>query len=439
MNEIKADLENYAFTETKKLSLAQLSSAINAGLEKLPNQQLKDDLTAFSATEIEKINAVTTIDSLPTTLSTVLSETEAHVKQLLASIVKGYITRLTAVETTTAYDYLPAAMTPSYAANLVTASDINYDFTTFTNVSSINKAGYGEQWQMVIENVNQSVSIAKVFNVAQTTLSAVGNAVDIYLENSYDEEMSYEFTGDDYNGSFVFKDGKLLFNINVTKEVTVPIAGSVKPVIIMEYDLTTDAKGIFISLGDAFKTKYVVTDNSYEIATTYGITIAEKNASRSTYLSIAKEKNKTTGHIYEYTTYEGSDKIKACADFYVENGYVSVVGNKASGMVAFDGYVNELYLENEGRLIGYEVREELTIAGFKGTYNTLWFNLWDIQGITNVKVTDKPDANGSSRSTVDVYLNDSSALLSPTYNTKPIIGKTSRKYDIELRLRFYYT
>lgn len=37
-----------------------------------------------------------------------------------------------------------------------------------------------------------------------------------------------------------------------------------------------------------------------------------------------------------------------------------------------------------------------------------------------------------------VYLNGSSTLLSPTYNTKFSV-KTSRKYDIEFRTRYYYT
>ena len=329
-------------------------------------------------------------------------------------------------------------MNPSYSSNVVNASDINYDFTSFTNVSSINQAGYGEQWQMVVENINQSVAMAKVFNVAQTALSSAGNAVDIYITNSYAEEMLYTFSGSGYSGKFEFKNAKLVFNITLTDSVTVPGFGSVKPVIKMEYDLTKEAKGMFISLGDSYKVKYVITENGYEMATTYGLTIAGKSASRSSYLSIVKSNGKTTGHIYEYTTYEGSDIIKACADFYVENGYVSVVGNKSSGMIGFDGYINELYSANEGRLLGYEVREELTIAGVTGTYNTLWFNLWDIQGINSVKVTDKTDSNKSWKSTVDVYLNGSSTLLSPTYNTKLTV-KTSRKYDIEYRTRYYYT
>lgn len=439
VKEIRDDLEEYALIETKKIAVTKLQEVVDAGIAKIPNPEFKEDLTEFSKTEIAKLNAVTAIEDVPTTLTTVITETEAHIQGLLVNTVKEYVARLTAVETATAYDYLPTAMNPSYSSNVVNASSINYDFTSFTNVSTINQAGYGEQWQMVVENINQSVAMAKVFNVAQTALSSAGNAVDIYITNSYAEEMSHTFSESGYSGKFEFKDAKLVFNITLTDSVTVPGFGSVKPVIKMKYDLTKEAKGMFISLGDSYKVKYVITENGYEMATTYGLTIAGKAASRSSYLSIVKSNGKTTGHIYEYTTYEGSDKIKACADFYVENGYVSVVGNKSSGMTGFDGYINELYSANEGRLLGYEVIEELTIAGVTGTYNTLWFNLWDIQGINSVKVTDKTDSNKSGKSTVDVYLNGSSKMLSPTYNTKPIIGKTSRKYDIEYRTRYYYT
>ena len=442
--EIKADLATYVLTEAKKIAVKELEEVVDAGLEKLPNETIKADLEDFADTEIEKLNAIEKIEDVSTTLSTVLSETADHIKELLVSTVKDYLTRLTQIETATAYDYLPAAMVPSYQANVVSASEINYDFTSFTNISDINRAGYGEQWQMVVENINQSVIMAKVFNVAQTALNAAGNAVDIYITNSYADEMEYEFSGSGYNGVFKFKDGKLVFNINITSSVTVPAVGTVQPIVKMEYDLANDAKGMFISLGDAYKIKYVVRPDAYEMATTYDITIAGHNGSRSSYLSVFKTKDsttnkeKTTGHIYEYTTLDGSDKIKACADFYVEDGYVSVVGNKASGMIGFDGYVNELYKASEGRLLGYEVREEKTISGVKGTYNTLWFNLWDISGINSVKVTDKTDGNQSSRSTVDVYLNGSSSLFVPTYNKKLLV-KTSRKYDIEYRSRFYYT
>lgn len=438
VEEIKQDLENFALTETKKIALTKLDEAVNKGLDKLPNETIKQDLKDFAVQEKTKLNNVATLEDVVPTLTTVLNETQDHIKSLLVETVKDYFEKLTRIETATAYDYLPKAMAPTYANNIVDVNDINYDFTNDTQVSSILKQGYGEQWQMVIENINQSVQIANVFNVAQTALNAAGNAVKIYIDNSYAETISYDFNGESYNGSFKFENNKMIFEVNVTTNTTVPGIGTVKPIVKMSYDLATETKTMFISLGDAYKVKYVIKDNYYELALTYGITISGQNVSRSSYLSIDNSSNKTVGHLYEYTTYNGSDKIKACADFYVENDYVTVVGNKASGMVAFDGYVNELYKASEGRLIGYEVRETKTILGVTGTYNTLWFNLWDISGINSIKVTDKTDSNKSSRSTYDVYLNGGDKLLSPAYNSKLTV-KTSRKYDIELRSRYYYT
>jgi len=444
VEKIKKDLADFAVAETIKVAVAALDDVIDAGLAKLPNQKLKSDLEGFENDEIEKLEAVTKVEDVPTTLTTVLQETEAYIKSLLASVVKDYLTKLTKIETATAYDYLPEAMAPSYEPNKVTdASSINYDFTTFTNVSAIQKAGYGEQWQMVVENINQSITMAKVFNVAQTALNAATQAVNAYIENSYAEEMEKELSGDGYTGKFAFKDDQLMVNINITTSITVPGVGTVKPVVKMVYDLSSETKSMFISLGDAYKVKYLVSNDAYEMATTYGVTIAGVSGSRTSYLSVVNNETKTIGHIYEYTTINGSDKISACADFYVENDYVSVVGNKASGLAGFDGYVTELYKASEGRLLGYEVKEEKTInvpliGKITGTYNTLWFNLWDISGITSIKVTDKTDENPSSRSTVDVYLNGSNKLLYPKYNTK-FSRETSRKFDIELRSRFYYT
>ncbi len=438
VEEIKQDLENFALTETKKIALNKLDEVVNEGLDKLPNETIKQDLKDFAAQEKTKLNNITKLEDVVPTLTTVINETKDHIKSLLVQTLKDYFEKLTKIETATAYDYLPKAMAPTYANNIVDANDINYDFKNDTQVSSILTQGYGEQWQMVIENINQSVQIANVFNVAQTALNAAGNAVKIYIDNSYAESISYDFSGDSYDGLFEFENNKMTFKVNVKTSTTVPGIGSVKPVVKMTYDLATETKTMFVSLGDDYKLKYVIKDNYYELALTYGITVSGKTVSRSSYLSIDNSNNKTVGHIYEYTTYNGSDKIKACADFYVENDYVTVVGNKASGMVAFDGYVNELYKASEGKLIGYEVRETKTILGITGTYNTLWFNLWDISGINSIKVTDKTDSNKSSRSTCDVYLNGGDKLLTPAYNSKLAV-KTSRKYDIELRSRFYYT
>lgn len=436
--EIKQDLEDYALSEAKKYAVNKLKEIVNQGLEKIPNQELKADLSAFAEIEFKKINDVEKLTDVVPTLEEVTSETKEYIKTLLVSTMKEYVKKLTQIETTTAYDYLPLSMQPNYKANLIKVNDVNYDFTSFVNVNDINKAGFGEQWQMVIENINQSVLMAKVFNVAQTALTAATNALDIYITNSYNDTMNYQTKGSNYKLAFSFENSMLIFNVEVTEIVNLPIIGNVYPKIKMRYNLDENKKEMYISLGDSYKLYYGISDDSYEMATTYGITVAGKTGSRASILTINTSDGKTVGHISEFTSLENEDKIKACADFYIENGYCSVIGNKASGMIGFTGYINELYLVSNGYLLGYEVKEELEVAGVKGTYNTIWFNIWDFDGISSLKVIEKTNDNKSSKSTVNVYLNGNTKLLVPTYNTKLTV-KTSRKYDIEYRSRFYYS
>ena len=96
-----------------------------------------------------------------------------------------------------------------------------------------------------------------------------------------------------------------------------------------------------------------------------------------------------------------------------------------------DGYINELYKKNEGRLLGYEVKEEKTVLGKKIEFNTLWFNLKDISGINSVKAknAEKVDVNKE----LELYINGSDTLFKKTKNT------LSRKYDIEFRNRYFYS
>lgn len=439
VEEIKEDLEEFALAEAKKIAIDSLDDVVDAGLDKLPNEELKQNLNDFADTEIEKLNKVSKVEDIPSTLETIIEETEAYVKSLLADMVKGYLTKLTRIETTTAYDYLPKAMSPYYEQNLVDPAEVNYDFTNFTNVSEINIAGFGEQWQMVVENINQSVAFAKVFNLAQTVLNAAGNALNIYIENSYAEEMSQSFGADDYKASFEFKNDKLTFEIELKTPVVVPGIGQAWPKIEMKYDLKNEEKSMKITINDNNMFKYIISNSKYLMVSLYGLTVMGQTASRKSYLSID---NYSAGHIYEFTTV-GDKTIKACADFYIEDGYVAVVGNKASGMVGFDGSIVEVYNSTTGHLVGYEVKEEMTVSipiiGDKTfAYDTLWFNLVDVSLITSIKVCDKTDNNNSSKSTVDVYINGSDELFVPTYNTFSKI-KTSRKYDIELRTRFYYS
>lgn len=432
VTQLKTDLTDFVLIESKKIAISELEELVDMSIKKIPNEETKKTLKNFAQSKLEKLNEVDKFEDVVPTLKAISQEIKNQIKEFITTYLKPYMDKMIEAQNINAYDYLPQAMTPIYQSNLVTASSITYDFTNFTEITSLNKAGYGEQWQMVIENINQGINITKLFNVIQSILVVTTDVIDNYIA-SPSNVMECKFSNENYEVVFILNNDKLTFNINVVNETNIPVIGITKPIINMTYDIVENVREIFISLSDSNKIKYIVSDAKFEMAVVYGIQIAKKTATRTSYLSIEKDSQKTTGHIYEYTNVESSSIISSCADFYIENGYVSVVGNKASGMIVSTNYINELYLENEGRLIGYEVRENIQSK----TYNTLWFNLWDIAGINTIKVTEKTDDNTSKKSTVNVYINDSTTIFAPTYNWLGV--KTSRKYDIEYRRRYYYT
>ena len=90
---LKTDTQAF-YNEEKKIAIAKLQEVVDAGIAKIPNPEFKEDLTEFSKTEIAKLNAVTAIEDVPTTLTTVITETEAHIQGLLVHKVKEYVARL---------------------------------------------------------------------------------------------------------------------------------------------------------------------------------------------------------------------------------------------------------------------------------------------------------------------------------------------------------
>ena len=73
--------------------------------------------------------------------------------------------------------------------------------------------------------------------------------------------------------------------------------------------------------------------------------------------------------------------------------YTTVIGTKGDFIPASGGRNCEVYSNKTGNLVGTEVKETVD----KKEYDTLWFNLRDLQGVTSVKKTD--EANGVNADT----------------------------------------
>ena len=139
-----------------------------------------------------------------------------------------------------------------------------------------------------------------------------------------------------------------------------------------------------------------------------------------------------TGQINEHLTVSGKG-THSSADFIITDTYVSAAGNKASGIPGFTGYINELYDTATGKLLGYEVRETAEVLSKEIIYNTLWFNLSDVDGINSIKYREKTDDESAA-----FFLNGSTK----EWENKRVGGfsskAASRRFDIEMRTQYFY-
>ena len=350
--------------------------------------------------------------------------------------IKAYLQTLMDAVKHDPYSYIPDTMEPSNSDNHVTAAAVNYDFTQFNSVSSIKYGGFGEQWHMVIENIEESEKFYSVLSLGEAAINASVALFNNYLDSNPGTTATHTLKETAYTAKLDFSNGILSYTIQYKTNISIPLFGEVLPQIDMTYNISTLEKAVRIQLSENNAMKYIVTDNSYVFALEYGLSAV----SRKAYLQLNRLQDESVqGHIYEYVQFKDKDLVPACADFYINDTYTSVVGNKASGMPGFTGYIDELYKTSEGKLLGYEVRETFTKWGVTATYHTLWFNLNNITGINNVKAIKNEESTFGlgANNNHDIYLNNSSSIFEPTYNTKLLV-KTSRKYDVELRKQYFY-
>ena len=335
------------------------------------------------------------------------------IKSLLVSLLNGYKLN--------PYEYIPEAMRLDYSANLVTSENIVTDYSDFVNISDITY-GFGEQWNMVLDNIDQSMLFFNALTVVETISSSSITAFNNYFDQNPADTAHYTFENGIYNITIKF-DGEVLYYV-VDYTANIPTVGDVTAQIAMTMIAETGEKSVRIQLGDANALAYTVRENSYEFAIKYlGV--------RRAMFSIARDDSgNISGKIYEYLTMSSVD-IASAAEFYITNNYASIVGNKADGLVGFSSTICELYNTNTGKMIGYEVNETAEKLGVTVNFDTLWFNLKNVNGINSIKYVAATQNNSA-----ELYVNG----LSVAWESKTVGGFSlasfSRRFDIEFRTQY---
>ena len=320
------------------------------------------------------------------------------------------------------YSYIPESMMPEYNLSSQPVLD-GIDYSTYMSISEIPFGGHGEQWEMVIANIEQSIYFFNVLSVVDTLATLSVSSFNNYIDSNPEDTAHYNFLSGIYSVTISFENNVIYYVLDYT--ATFPVIGEQTVQIALSQNILSGDKEGRIQIGEANALRYVATENSYEFAIKYG-------GIRRAYFEITRNYDGSVeGRIFEYLGLDETFTTGSAAQFFINEDYVSVVGNKSSSMTGWAGTINELYSVSSGKLLGYEVREAISSI----TYNTLWFNLDDTSGITSVKFLEAPleDSNPYL-----VYINDSEELF-VSKNVGGISLKTlSRRYDIELRLQYFY-
>jgi hypothetical protein len=333
----------------------------------------------------------------------------------------NYLSTLLGTYEINPYQFVPEQM--QAVNNIVDEDDLVLDYSSDVNVSQINYDGFGEQWQMVLDNLLQTQSFFNILTVVDGLTTTSVAAFNDYLDSNPANENQYEFMEGIYRVNISYENNTMSYVIDYTANI--PGFGEQTVQIALSYHVLTHEKIGRIQIGDANALKYEITGDSYTFAIRYlGV--------RRAYFHIERKPDDSVeGAIFEFLGVDDVLTTVSASQFLITDQYVSVVGNKAGAMLGFSGVINELYNVNNGKLLGYSVRETLSAI----TYNTMWVSLENQNGIQQIKRVD--EANGSNPDTV--YVNQ---------NNDPFIAKTvggfslkkaSRRYDIEFRTQYFYT
>lgn len=331
----------------------------------------------------------------------------ADVKAILAALLSSYQMHPSA--------YIPESMYYDYSDNLVETDDIITDYSSSVNVSNITY-GFGEQWHMVLENLRQTNTFFNVLSIVEGLSSESIAVFNDYFDKNPSDTAHHEFKTGIYNVTIRF-DGETMFYV-LDYTTNVPVFGEQTVQIALSMDVESGEKNVRMQIGDANALSYRITENTYEFAIKYlGVRRAMFSIERNDDGSI-------TGSIYEFIVVSAVE-IASAAEFHITEDYVSVVGNKADGMVGFSGYIAELYNAGTGKMVGYEVKETLSLLNF----DTLWFNLSDVMGINSIKYRTATDDVDDA-----FFINGSSTAWAAKKNLN-----TSRRFDIEFRTQYVYS
>ncbi len=309
------------------------------------------------------------------------------------------------------WEFLPE----SFALENKVYNGANIDFANnFVNVNNIPKMGVGKQMNVVYSTLLEVEKALSTLRKFYASMNTVVNLYQNFINSNPDNYASYEAESGDFAFQILLNDKDYKMTINYKS-------------VIIELMYTKENKQCAgrIQLTNSNVIKYEMLDNSL----TFGVSIF--NTAMTKLHFERNSQNLVEGYVYEFYGTE-TKNIKTTALIKIDKDYTSIISNKReTDDLVIEGYM-EVYDNKTSNLVGAQVKEMVKNID----YDTKWYNIFDITGITNIKVTDAQ--NGLNANTI--YINNNiKPIKTKIVGVNPLSGGASRRFDIEMKDMYYYT
>lgn len=284
----------------------------------------------------------------------------------------------------------------------------------FVSVSQIQTKFIGKQMHVLYEGLGYA---SKAINAAETVFNAgtmIAEAYQTYLDGSSDNHA--EFSG---------SAAGLSLKITLVGNTYTLLAGNSTVSVELEYNGDKGERVGRIQITDGIALKYVATQDTLSL----GIKATIGGVGNLKQIVFARNGNAVTGHFYEFTGSEGTN-LKTSATIAVDEQHTTIVSDKRESDDLKINGSEEVYDNATGKFLAGEVAENVS----NDDYDTLWFNLGDVTGITSIKVIH--EQNGLFNPDT-IYINGYAGHAIETKHVVALKKGGSRYFDIEMKEVWY--
>ncbi len=377
VNKYKTEITNVYNNATKPLST-----------------QSKNALKAVYDDACTKLEGAKSLDDI----SKIIAEFKTNTKNYVVEALNAVIAKLGQVPEP--WNFLPKTL--GVTSKVVSEASIP-TYEDFTNVSQIPQNYIGKQLNAVYTVLNKMTTALSYVNRVYSVFGTVGTVYNTIFDNANGQDI-------------VLSVGEFDLTIKLT-EKEYSVSTEISSVTVLIYaDLENSSYGARIQLANNTVLKYTVTNSNFVMAIDVLDTLVAE-------VDFVKTETETIGYVYETVIAKDKTLTSTSALIEIKNGYTTIVGNKGDFIPTSGGINCEVYENSTGKFVGSEVYEEISDSKY---YDTVWYNLYDIQGINSIKKVDK--SNGVNPDTI--YINGST----DTIHTKNVsITDWSRRFDIEFK------